>query len=291
MAIIYSYPLAEEVTTDSWVLGSEMDNGVRVVKNYSVGDIAAFIESQFTTAPTLQDVTAEGANTTIQMQINGVDVATVNDIPAAPTLQQVTDEGSDSYGNIINLKKESNSDSLIQFNVGSFFEPYIKIENAGEGSGGHYMRLGSSTIEFNGDEDYNTIIEVGTGLNNTVALPSESGTLALIDDIPTPPYRVYTALINQNGTTAPFVIEVLENTLSGPVTFEYTNPGLYYAVLAGEFGSNRTTAMLWGGTSSQLFKAARVSFDNILLVTYDTSGVPANNQMGVTTLEIRVYNE
>ena len=42
MAIIYSYPLADEVTNDSWVLGSEMDNGLRVVKNYSVGDIVSF---------------------------------------------------------------------------------------------------------------------------------------------------------------------------------------------------------------------------------------------------------
>lgn len=42
MAIIYSYPLADEVTNDSWVLGSEMDNGLRVVKNYGVGDIVSF---------------------------------------------------------------------------------------------------------------------------------------------------------------------------------------------------------------------------------------------------------
>jgi len=197
MAVIYSYPLADEVTNDSWVLGSEMDNGQRVVKNYSVGDIASFIESQFTTTPTLQEVTEEGANTTVQMQINGVDVATVNDIPSIPTLQEVTDVGSNSYGNTINLKHASNSDSLIQFNVGSFFEPYIKIENMSEGSAGHYMSLGSSTIEFNGDADYNTILEVGAGLNNVITLPSESGTIALITDFPEPAYRVYTALINQ----------------------------------------------------------------------------------------------
>ena len=85
MAIIYSYPLADEVTNDSWVLGSEMDNGLRVVKNYSMGDIAAFIEGGATAVPTLQDVTDEGANTTIQMQINGVDVATLDDIPDIPT--------------------------------------------------------------------------------------------------------------------------------------------------------------------------------------------------------------
>jgi hypothetical protein len=42
MAIIYSYPLADEVTNDSWVLGSEMDNGLRVVKNYSASDLVSF---------------------------------------------------------------------------------------------------------------------------------------------------------------------------------------------------------------------------------------------------------
>ena len=172
MALIYSYPLADEVTNDSWVLGSEMDNGLRVVKNYSVGDIVSFtrgfvtlndvldndneslldakigelylyddfnegygkirlydntfnliasngVEVLNTTGtvltagnmtldggiltvpryfvlpnkngtialtndlvtPNLQQVTDEGANTTIQMQINGVDVATVLDLP------------------------------------------------------------------------------------------------------------------------------------------------------------------------------------------------------------------
>lgn len=172
MAIIYSYPLADEVTNDSWVLGSEMDNGLRVVKNYSVGDIVSFTRGFVTlndvldndneslldakigelylyddanadygkirlndnifrligsngsdvlyaegplltvgnmtldggnltvpryfalpnkngtialtndlVTPNLQQVTDEGANTTIQMQINGVDVATVLDLP------------------------------------------------------------------------------------------------------------------------------------------------------------------------------------------------------------------
>lgn len=172
MAIIYSYPLADEVTNDSWVLGSEMDNGLRVVKNYSVGDIVSFTRGFVTlndvldndneslldakigelylyddadgnygkirlsdsifrligsngsdvlyaggplltvgnmtldggnltvpryfflpnkngtialtndlVTPDLQQVTEEGANTTIQMQINGVDVATVLDLP------------------------------------------------------------------------------------------------------------------------------------------------------------------------------------------------------------------
>jgi len=104
--------------------------------------------------------------------------------PGAPTtltLQQVTDFGADSYGNTINLKYSNISDSLIEFNVDNFLEPYIKVENAGAGSNGHFTKLGSSTIEFDGNGDYNTILEAGSGLNNTVILPSESGTLALTD--------------------------------------------------------------------------------------------------------------
>jgi len=103
----------------------------------------------------------------------------IRPLGAAPTLQQVTDEGADAYGNNINLKYSSISDSLIQLNVDDFFEPCIKVVNEGVGSNGHSTILGSSTIEFEGNGDYNTIVQAGVGLNNTVTLPSESGTLAL----------------------------------------------------------------------------------------------------------------
>ena len=113
-------------------------------------------------------------------------VEVIKPLGAAPTLQQVTDEGADAYGNNINLKYSSISDSLIQLNVDDFFEPCIKVVNEGAGSNGHSTILGSSTIEFEGNGDYNTIVQAGVGLNNTVTLPSESGTVALTTDIPTP---------------------------------------------------------------------------------------------------------
>jgi hypothetical protein len=110
-------------------------------------------------------------------------IALTSDI-TIPTLQDVTDEGADAYGNTINLKNSSISDSTIQFNVDDFFEPFIKVENLGAGSAGHFTKLGSSTIEFDGAGDFNTIIEAGIGLDNIVTLPTESGTLALLSDIP-----------------------------------------------------------------------------------------------------------
>lgn len=80
MAISYSYPMGTPKLTDT-VLGvqyEEMENPA--VKNFSIDDIVTLAVDEVVT-PTLQEVTGEGANTTVQMQINGVDVATLDDIP------------------------------------------------------------------------------------------------------------------------------------------------------------------------------------------------------------------
>jgi hypothetical protein len=341
MAIIYSYPLADEVTNDSWVLGSEMDNGQRVVKNYSIGDIAAFIQGQSTNTPTLQEVASEGntvsgglsinvnngqyhtslegvsvnvsnssnvltlyaasvvfekqfgtgavelrfpntidGNRTIEFPNASGTIALTSDL-TAPTLQEVVSEGNTVTGgasiDVVNGSNETIINAGYINVIGSSNVVSISPDNIF-----FEKQLGSGSVELSFP---NTI-----GTARSIEFPDASGTMALVEDIPTPAYRVYTALINQTGTAAPFVNSVLENTLGGTVTFEYTNPGLYYAVLTGEFTANKTTAMLWGGTGAQLFKAAPISFDRVLLVTYNTSGVPANDQMGITTLEIRVYN-
>ena len=93
MAISYSYPMGTPKLTDT-VLGVQYEEMKDpAVKNFSINDIVVLAVDEVG-IPTLQQVTGEGANTTIQMQINGVDVATLNDIPGTPTLQEVTDEGS-----------------------------------------------------------------------------------------------------------------------------------------------------------------------------------------------------
>jgi hypothetical protein len=42
MAIMFSYPLAEEVSGTDWVVGSQMINGFRVVKNFTLQQIAEY---------------------------------------------------------------------------------------------------------------------------------------------------------------------------------------------------------------------------------------------------------
>ena len=150
----------------------------------------------------VQNIVA-GTNITVDNTDPANPIVSATGGAGTPTLQEVTDEGADAYGNTINLKNSISSDSLIQFNVDDAFEPYIKVENLAAGSAGHSTILGSSTIEFEGNGDYNTIIEAGVGVDNIVTLPSESGTLALTTDITTPTLQQVTdeGLVDDQAVT------------------------------------------------------------------------------------------
>jgi hypothetical protein len=196
-------------------------------------------------------------------------VEVIKPLGAAPTLQQVTNEGANSYGNTINLKNTSISDSEIQFNVGDFFEPFIKVENLGAGSSGHFTKLGSSTIEFDGSGDYNTTLEAGVGSNNTVTLPSESGTLALTSDIITKVVKttITQAQILQMFTTP---IAILNSTTAGiakiplNILCKRSGAGTAYTIAANQFAlrSNSGSAFSLTLNNNILSSAVPVSYTN-----------------------------
>ena len=302
MAIIYSYPHAVPTVNDM-VLGAKFRENEGISTNsFYISDIVTLVQEQVGTIPTLQEVTEQGANTTDQIQINGIDVATINDIPGIPTLQEVVDEGNISTTPIyigddpVQSSYLANDRLEITYEVGGFeFFNQITASTISIFDNVTNKQVGFSTnsgldLKTNGAGYFARLrSNLLTTQDRIFQFPDQAGTLALTADIPTPAYRVYTARLTQSGTNAP-VATVLENTLGGTVTFEYTGPGLYNAVLAGAFTINKTTAMLWGGTSSQLFKAFSTTVDRVVLGTYNTAGVVANDQMGITTLEIRVYN-
>lgn len=187
MALIYSYPLADEVTNESWVLGSEMDNGIRVVKNYSVGDIASFIQQEYTTIPTLQQVTEEGANTNVQIQIDGVDVATVNDIPGTPTLQEVVSEGNTVSGGTIKVELGSYYTSLEGVSVNVSSSSNLLSLYAGSVLFEKQFGTGSAELRFPNTIDGTRVIE----------FPNASGTIALTGDLSSfVPYTGATSSLN-----------------------------------------------------------------------------------------------
>jgi hypothetical protein len=106
------------------------------------------------------------------------------------------------------------------------------------------------------------------------------------------PYKVYTALLNQGGETAPTAIE-LENTL-GTITFGYNNDGLYSVLSSNLFTFEKTAIFISplnnGGTNgvSVINEAGSSEFyiETLLLV----SSARSNGLLFNTAIEIRVYN-
>jgi len=105
------------------------------------------------------------------------------------------------------------------------------------------------------------------------------------------PYKVYTALITQSGTSAP-VATVLQNTFSGSLTWSYVNTGIYRITSSSnEFVSNKTSATC----SITNYQAHNIFVLNSLptsmeLQTLSTSGGGFNGMLTNSVVEIRVYN-
>jgi len=159
--------------------------------------------------------------------------------------------------------------------------------------------LGSST-----DSGEQLQVTGSTKLDGTLKLPTTPTTSAGSYDILTRnsstgvvekvadlrPYKVYTALISQSGTSAP-TATVLENTLGGTVVWSRAAGGTYLGTLAGVFISGKTWAMsqIVTSTADEEQQIFRNSSDNIQLRTA-ISGTGTDNLLNNTSIEIRVYN-
>lgn len=104
-----------------------------------------------------------------------------------------------------------------------------------------------------------------------------------------PSYKVYTALINQEGTDAP-TAEVLENTLGSDITWSYSATGTYYGAVTSEiFTADNTystiTANFDGRTIVGVFDGTQIKLQSL-----NRSYVNINDALYLDSLEIRVYN-
>ncbi len=82
---------------------------------------------------------------------------------------------------------------------------------------------GESRIKLNGTNGISFVQKL-----NNIILPDASGTIALVSDIPTLPYRSYVARLTQSGTNPP-VATVIYNDLGQTLTWLYGAPGIYWA--------------------------------------------------------------
>lgn len=107
----------------------------------------------------------------------------------------------------------------------------------------------------------------------------------------TPTYKVYTALLTQNGTDAP-VATVLENTI-GDIVWTYDSVGIYLGTLINAFTSNKTflTSNL-DYSNADLERVSYLSYgnsDSLTLYNLDFSDTKVNG-IASCYVEIRVYN-
>lgn len=115
-------------------------------------------------------------------------------------------------------------------------------------------------------------------------------TLATLDDIPTRPYKVYTALLTQTGTDAPTAV-VLENTLGGAVTFQYVGYGRFY--IRKNYAFSQYKVMVLVNSIDKNNNKITTDVDlgtNVIEVQTSSNDVLTNDILNSTSIEIRVYN-
>jgi hypothetical protein len=321
MALIYSYPLADEVTNESWVLGSEMDNGSRVVKNYSVGDLASFTRGFVT----LNDVLDNDNVSQIDAKVGGIFLYNTN---VASGLGYPYIKGDKNrfnfYNNVDEYYGSLSQDTLSLVNVGDEYQldimkpaavtnnrtvtfqdadgtvaltddllDYVPYTGATQSIDlGNYdiftagnARLGDDGTVWGSSFQFGNNGSLQSAAQSSIAwvLPDEGGTIALTK------YKIYTALLTQSGTNAP-VATVLENTLGATITWSYVGVGQYYATASSTvFTAGKTTGILSNSSSTGINAFVNISTTVFNTVT-TSSGVAANNELVKNMVEIRVYN-
>jgi hypothetical protein len=114
------------------------------------------------------------------------------------------------------------------------------------------------------------------------------------------PYKVYSALLSQSGTSAPTAI-VLQNTLGGNIVWTREGVGVYKGTLAGAFLENKTnigTPIIETFTNDDYlgpyilheYSLYRINNNECILSTaLNPNGVKVDSQLSGMFIEIRVY--
>lgn len=107
------------------------------------------------------------------------------------------------------------------------------------------------------------------------------------------PYKVYTALLSQSGTSAP-TATVLENTLGGSIVWTRNNIGQYVGTLTGAFTDQKTIIFVNrsnpAATAFDTNMAANVININTVGYTTFSNSAYVDGQTNSASIEIRVYN-
>lgn len=104
-------------------------------------------------------------------------------------------------------------------------------------------------------------------------------------------YKVYTAVISQDGTSDPEVLYVLENTLGGDVTFSRESLGNYKANLPISAAYARGCFLVLGYSNSSHRISSVANTGNLFYFSsQNSSNNSADGVISYDTIQIRVYN-
>ena len=115
-----------------------------------------------------------------------------------------------------------------------------------------------------------------------------------INDLATPAYRVFTAIISQSGTSNPTVVAVLQNTI-GTITITRNAQGVYYfeSPSFNSFSSNNKVfvSVTNGQSTTGLYASQYVPpISTVQIITFNTSNTATDGLLSNACLEIRLYN-
>ncbi|WP_281225943.1 hypothetical protein [Flavobacterium aquiphilum] len=166
------------------------------------------------------------------------------------------------------------------FEISDASNRYFNVFSSGRISLGSIVDNGVDKLQVNG-----TISASPATTFNQVVVKSQL-------DASVRPYKVYTALLTQTGTSAPTAI-VLENTLGVTISWSYTSTGFYtFTSSANIFTTNKTiifTTKSLAGSFGMAFNANISSFTSGDIIVSNSSGL-MDNSLSNASIEIRVYS-
>jgi hypothetical protein len=321
MAKISVYPKATPPSLDDFVVGTDVSDSL-ATKSFLISDILS-LGVNF--PPTLQQVTTAGATTNKQIVVSpttGHTPITGNSILGGIGLRGNTDygwgvwgyasanggqgvrgvaDGASSRGvrgessNGVGVSGQSDNNIGISGysanGVSAVFEvPLANISNIAQ-----FKKSGvnQAFISHDGNITANSFIKSGGTSSQFLKANGsiDSNTYALASAVPSIPYKVYSALISQSGTSAPTLV-VLQNTLGDTITPLYNSVGNYTLRLdaLNLFTSTKTFILLNSSYNTNAYLGIVRGDDSQLLVNATFNGSNSNNVISDASIEIRVYN-
>lgn len=157
-----------------------------------------------------------------------------------------------------------------------------------------YLNLKATTDNIDatvsGLDGLETKIEAGDNVEitgtGTIVNPYIVSSTATVNPLP---YKIYAAIINQSGTSAP-TATILENTI-GDIVWTYTAQGSYQGTLSNAFVLNKTSVMVASTTINGVNTTGnRNTSSTVNLYSTDNLSVGYNGGFYSTAIEIKVYN-